>query len=217
MELLFWISEPTYRCRLRQRRETIAESNCYNEWVTGYDRQGNILGLKRTGRTSETDYELINNLSYKYDGNQLMFVKDNAIGSSLGNETGFTGYTKSGAECSYDSNGNLTKDLRRGIVEIQYNYLHLPKRIVFSNGHVIKNLYGGDGRKLRTIHVAGRDSTVWDYVGNAVYENDSLKFLLTDYGYVSVSDGKHHYFLKDHLATRKAGWMNVTTTTRLAD
>ena len=104
-------------------------------------------------------------------------------------------------EYAYDLNGNLTKDLGRGIVEIRYNYLNLPKRIVFSDGHVIKNLYGGDGRKLRTTYVAGRDSTVWDYVGNAVYENDSLKYLLTGYGYLSVSDGKHHYFLKDHLGS----------------
>ena len=32
---------------------------------------------------------------------------------------------------AYDANGNLTKDLNKNIVDIQYNSLNLPSRIVF--------------------------------------------------------------------------------------
>ena len=35
---------------------------------------------------------------------------------------------------AYDANGNLTKDLNKNIVDIQYNSLNLPSRIVFKNG-----------------------------------------------------------------------------------
>lgn len=35
---------------------------------------------------------------------------------------------------AYDANGNLTRDLNKNIVDIQYNYLNLPNRVLFKNG-----------------------------------------------------------------------------------
>mgnify|MGYP000098188961 FL=1 len=37
-----------------------------------------------------------------------------------------------------------------------------------------------------------------DYCGNVVYENGVQKLLLTEEGYVTLSDSKYHYYLKDH-------------------
>ena len=37
-----------------------------------------------------------------------------------------------------------------------------------------------------------------DYCGNVIYENGTQKLLLTDEGYISLSDSKYHYYLKDH-------------------
>ena len=37
-------------------------SNHFNEQITGYDKNGNILGLKRFGQTSQNDYGLIDDL-----------------------------------------------------------------------------------------------------------------------------------------------------------
>ena len=37
--------------------------NRSNEQITGYDKMGNILGLKRYGQTSSTGYGLIDNLN----------------------------------------------------------------------------------------------------------------------------------------------------------
>ena len=45
---------------------------------------------------------------------------------------------------AYDANGNLTKDLNKNIVDIQYNSLNLPSRIVFKNGDNISHVYSAD-------------------------------------------------------------------------
>jgi RHS repeat-associated protein len=42
------------------------------------------------------------------------------------------------------------------------------------------------------------DTTVTDYCGNVIYENGVASTLLTQYGYISLSDNKYHYFLQDH-------------------
>ena len=44
----------------------------------GYDRNGNILGLKRNGKSSSSAYGMIDNLTLTYDGNQLKNVTDAA-------------------------------------------------------------------------------------------------------------------------------------------
>ena len=101
-------------------------------------------------------------------------------------------------EYEYDENGNLTKDLNKKKTAIQYNCLNLPSRVMFANGNSISYLYDAAGRKLRTVHVLEGDSVTKDYCGNVVYENGVPQILLTEVGYVSLTDGKYHYYLKDH-------------------
>ena len=101
-------------------------------------------------------------------------------------------------EYEYDENGNLTKDLNKNITAIQYNCLNLPSRVMFANGDSISYLYDAAGRKLRTVHFLEGDSVTTDYCGNVVYENGVPQILLTEVGYVSLTDGKYHYYLKDH-------------------
>ena len=101
-------------------------------------------------------------------------------------------------EYEYDENGNLTKDLNKNITAIQYNCLNLPSRVMFANGNSISYLYDAAGRKLRTVHFLEGDSVTTDYCGNVVYENGVPQILLTEVGYVSLTDGKYHYYLKDH-------------------
>ena len=101
-------------------------------------------------------------------------------------------------EYVYDANGNLIKDLNKKIIDIQYNYLNLPSRVLFRNGGNISNIYSADGTKLRTVQVIGGDTLTTDYCGNAVYENGVLVRLMTDVGYIAMSDTSYHYFIKDH-------------------
>ena len=83
-------------------------------------------------------------------------------------------------------------------MQIKYNALNLPCKVTFGNGGTVTYLYSADGTKLRTVHTVGGVSTTTDYLGNVVYEDGSPKLLLKDAGYVSLSDGKYHYYLKDH-------------------
>ena len=102
---------------------------------------------------------------------------------------------------AYDANGNLTKDLNKNIVDIQYNSLNLPSRIVFKNGDNISHVYSADGSKLRTVWVADGDTLTTDYCGNVIYENGVPVRLMTDVGYIALSDTSYHYFIKDHQGT----------------
>ena len=173
-------------------------TNRFNEQVTGYDKMGNILGLKRYGQTSATGYDVIDDLSLSYAGNRLKKVTDRSTTPAFNNGFEFKDGIDLPTEYEYDENGNLTKDLNKNITAIQYNCLNLPSRVMFANGNSISYLYDAAGRKLRTVHVLEGDSVTTDYCGNVVYENGVPQILLTEVGYVSLTDGKYHYYLKDH-------------------
>ena len=173
-------------------------TNRFNEQVTGYDKMGNILGLKRYGQTSATGYDVIDDLSLSYVGNRLKKVADRSGTSAFNNGFEFKDGVDLSTEYEYDENGNLTKDLNKKKTAIQYNCLNLPSRVMFANGNSISYLYDAAGRKLRTVHFLEGDSVTTDYCGNVVYENGVPQILLTEVGYVSLTDGKYHYYLKDH-------------------
>ena len=173
-------------------------TNRFNEQVTGYDKMGNILGLKRYGQTSATGYDVIDDLSLSYAGNRLKKVTDRSTTPAFNNGFEFKDGIDLPTEYEYDENGNLTKDLNKNITAIQYNCLNLPSRVMFANGNSISYLYDAAGRKLRTVHVLEGDSVTTDYCGNVVYENGVPQILLTEVGYVSLTDGQYHYYLKDH-------------------
>ena len=100
---------------------------------------------------------------------------------------------------TYDNNGNLTKDLNKGITNISYNSLNLPQVVTFSNGNTITYLYTADGKKLRTVHIINGTATTTDYCGNVIYENGTQKLLLTEEGYINLSSPTtYYYYLKDH-------------------
>ena len=69
-----------------------------------YDKNGNLLSLKRTAGGTTVD-----DLAYSYDGNQLASVSENIRSAGEGDV-----YAPGSAVSStfeYDANGNLTKDV----------------------------------------------------------------------------------------------------------
>ena len=76
--------------------------NRFNEQVTGYDKNGNILGLLRYGQTNTMSYGLIDNLNLVYNGNQLESVNDNATGHVFGNGMEFKDGASKEIEYEYD-------------------------------------------------------------------------------------------------------------------
>ena len=175
-----------------------ANTDRFSENVTAYDKNGNIKTLQRYGQTGASTYGLIDNLTFTLGGNQLTRVDDAVATSAYNNGFEFKDGVKQANEYNYDSNGNLTKDLNKGITNISYNCLNLPSVVTFSDGSTITYTYAADGTKLKTVHKTGSTTTTTDYCGNVVYENGVQKLLLTDEGYVTLSDSKYHYYLKDH-------------------
>lgn len=172
--------------------------NLFTERVTGYDRNGNITGLQRYGQTGIDAYGLVDDLTFTLDGNRLNRVDDAVMGSAYNGGFEFRDGAKQANEYTYDANGNLTKDLNKNILDIQYNCLNLPSKVTFGDESTITYTYAADGTKLRTVHTIGGIITTTDYCGNVVYENGVAKLLLTEVGYVTLSDNVYHYYVKDH-------------------
>ena len=156
---------------------------------------------------------------YAYDKNgnitQLATPTDTTQITYTGNRL------SSGSNYAYDANGNLTRDLGRGIAEIEYNLLNLPSSITPGTAggpHGIiygmdqEYLYTASGTKLRSKEqgfpsLPGTPDTSerTDYVGNLIYDRTSLKKILIDGGYVDVSGTTKNYrfFVTDHLGNNR--------------
>ena len=70
--------------------------------------------------------------------------------------------------------------------------------MTFTDGSSIVYSYAADGAKLRTVHNINGATTQKDYCGSVIYENGAAKFWQTEAGYISMNDGKYHYYLQDH-------------------
>jgi RHS repeat-associated protein len=181
-----------------------------------YDFNGNILTLNRQGQLgSSSAYDMIDELTYDYTGNQLKSVND-IIDSDNHQDNGFTdrGYFED-QEYYYDNNGNMTGDWNKLVYVAQFNYLNLPQRMEIYRGttNEINYLYDAIGTKLRKqTKINNTPETTTDYIGSFVYEDDELKYLLTGEGRVMVNnDGtfEYHYFIKDHLGNTRITFNDV--------
>ncbi len=190
-----------------------------------YDLNGNITQLKRNGMVQKInnpgifEKKNIDNLRYHYSGNQLLRIKDKP--SSVYQSYGFSDKGSSGdryiIEYVYDANGNMTSDDNKGIKQIEYNLLNLPRRIFFKKNEAIHYVYDASGIKLvKEIYKDGGIKR-FDYLGNFVYEDNTLKYIITDYGKITVNNEQYaqissndtytrHYDLKDHLGNVRASF-----------
>ncbi|GAA4275495.1 DUF6443 domain-containing protein [Aquimarina mytili] len=165
----------------------------YNLSTVSYDKNGNILGLTRSGWQNSNNYAAMDNLLYTYDqGNKLVKVTDS------GNKTyGFKDGTNTGNDYAYDVNGNMTVDNNKGITNITYNHLNLPTKVTI-NGKSIKYTYSADGIKL-TKSVDGKFT---HYDRGYIYEGPDLQFFTQPEGYVEPNTNggfDYIYQYKDHI------------------
>ncbi|NAS12667.1 hypothetical protein [Poritiphilus flavus] len=124
-----------------------------------YDKNGNILSLTRKGHTNTgaTSFGNMDVLDYDYHNselsNKLYKVRDD------GNDSyGFKDSTADSQDYWYDANGNMVRDLNKGIGTssvdgISYNHLNLPIQIKFDNSDQkkITYIYDATGVKLRKV------------------------------------------------------------------
>lgn len=190
------------------KKNTIV-SNAYNESLT-YDKNGNIKSLVRYGG-SDASATPIDNLTYNYGAtntnNQLMTVND-----SFNPTTGFIDGNTFSNDYSYDLNGNLLKDLNKGIGTsttdgITYNHLNLPTKIIFASGSNTGNIvyiYNAVGQKVQKIVTQLTptvNTTTTDYLGTYQYTGAVLQFFPNAEGFVepNASSFKYVFQYKDHL------------------
>lgn len=125
-----------------------------------YDLNGNLTSMERHGvdqcitalPTQVRRHGIIDKLSLDYDGNQLAKVSDQAEALTYAGAMDFKDGADRDTEYAWDANGNMTRDLNKGIAAIEYNELDLPCRVSYTDGHVAEYTWTADGRKLRVIY-----------------------------------------------------------------
>ena len=115
-----------------------------------YDKMGNLLTLSRWGTMeAREDFAKVDDLSFTYNGNQVKSIDDSTEDYITYTPLDFIDNAKEEEEYFYDNNGNLIKDLNKGIDEIQYNCLNLPNYITLHERNATHYLYSADGVKRR--------------------------------------------------------------------
>ncbi len=198
--------------------------NAYNEIIKGYDKNGNIIGITRSGEQDISNNIIWiddTNYTYQANSNKLLAVTDNPGYKDLGFIDGNT----SGNDYAYDDNGNLIQDLNKGITKISYNFLNLPTEVLWGNGDKISYAYDASGVKLAKYvqkNLLSNPETTY-YMNGFQYSqaagkgNQSvLQFFPTAEGYVNVTEGtafNYVYNYTDHLGNVRLSYQKESNGT----
>ncbi|GHT50735.1 hypothetical protein FACS189440_18680 [Bacteroidia bacterium] len=146
------------RLKKSQFTENGRINDLFNEEFT-YDKQGNILTLKRNAMIyPQFSPQQIDDLTMEYTGNQLKKVQEAVPASRPYGFVRPSGNPES--EYAYNRNGAMTKDFNRGIENISYNVLNLPNKIYFTGLNSTQYSYDATGVKRRTIHTTVENRTL---------------------------------------------------------
>jgi RHS repeat-associated protein len=206
------ISDATYLSKTNGAWAT----DVFNETGYAYDLNGNIQSLKRKSTTASP----MDNMTYTYNGNQLLSVTD------AGDKTkGFIDGANTGNDYHYDLNGNMDHDLNKGLGttttdvthNISYNYLNLPAQAIKNTNEKIIYTYDASGRKLmqQVYNAAGAVTKATDYNGEFIYQGDTLQFINHEEGRIvmkGVTNPEYQYHLKDHLGNVRLTFTSQMTT-----
>uniref|UniRef100_UPI0033055DD0 DUF6443 domain-containing protein n=1 Tax=uncultured Croceitalea sp. TaxID=1798908 RepID=UPI0033055DD0 len=194
---------------LNRIKNATASSSDYNLVDVNYDPNGNITLLKREGQGSGLMDDLVYNYHDSGVSNRLQSVSD-----ASGNTDGFNNGANQTTEYTYDTNGNMLRDLNKGInTDIGYNHLNLPTSVTLSGG-TISYIYDATGVKLKK--TVG--SSVTEYAGNYIYENGNLQFFSHAEGYVDVEGGYDYiYQYKDHLGNVRLSYTDNNGTLEIIE
>ncbi len=146
-----------------------------------YDKHGNVTQLTRWDNRESMDV-----LRMTYNGNQLKKITDSGYSQHLNSIKEYQDLANKEIEFTYDANGNMTMDLDRNIVSIQYNLLNLPELVQFGDGNQIRNTYTADGRKTDMINVLAEKRLLQplnpgEVIENPTVESGDFVFLGTHY------------------------------------
>lgn len=224
----------TYNAQNMLTDSSYNEGDRLNDWQgnydesLSYDKMGNVQSLLRSGLLDDGSYGLIDNLSYNYHGNQLLKVDDAAVGPYYQGAFHFVDGADEAVEYEYDANGNMVRDLNKGISFISYDLNNQPRKIEYNDGRNASYVYDAEGNKLSvsynltamssaqpqmpvmqstdvaSANVSNGQKTI-DYCGNIIYDGDET-MILNDVGYALCNKDNNfsfHYYLKDHLGNNR--------------
>ena len=196
-----------------------------------YDKNGNIKALERWDNQDVIDY-----LTFEYDGNQIVGVSDNGFSSYSYGSKQYYDYANADVEFAYDANGNMIYDLDRNICAIKYNLLNLPDTIQFSNGNLIVHQYDALGNRCYTTYYTRNTpivvpfGNVVEQLGSAynkqyyVYDDNTTYYksasnnwrverVENDEGYLGFNQQRNnypfHYYIKDYLGNVRETYMET--------
>ena len=199
----------------------------YDESLS-YDKMGNVQSLLRSGLLDDGSYGLIDNLSYNYHGNQLLKVDDAAVGPYYQGAFHFVDGADEAVEYEYDANGNLVRDLNKGIISISYDLNNQPRKIEYNDGRNVSYLYDAEGSKLSvsynltamssaqpqmpvmqssnvaSANMSNGQKTI-EYCGNIICDGDET-MILNNVGYALYNKDNNlsfYDYLKDHLGNNR--------------
>jgi len=177
-----------------------------------YDKNGNLLSMDQRGMNPAVSGAPVDmdQLRYSYadNSNQLIKVKDMVPADTTITLPDFKDSADLNIEYTYDANGNMLTDQNKHITAISYNYQNKPEKITVGSQGVITYIYDGVGNRLqkRVTYSASGLSEVYDYIGNFVYKDSVLQYILTGEGRIrpvvlaaTTIDYVYDYFVKDHL------------------
>ncbi len=199
----------------------------YFSTMYNYDKNGNITRVLRNAMMTYGAEGLLDDLELHYDGNQVIRIIQYSDPDDFIDYYQYGDPNRTSVLCSYDRNGNMTKNMLKNILSVQYNLLNLPRRITYADGSFAEYLYTATGEKRQVSYqtaaatleqpvasVLQQESqgpaittmvpTVVDYCGPVIYEDGSLsRLLLEDTGYW-LPGGFYQFFIKDHLGSTRA-------------
>ena len=191
-----------------------SNKNYFSEYVDEYDRNGNILRLRRRGLTDSRHggFGNVDDLYMTYSGNKLTKVRDNAVHDAYNGATDF--YTDSKTKSyalTYNNAGSLESDAGRKIAKIEYDYNNNPVRIQFTNGNVTKYIYSATGEKMRVIYqtaVANINVAIGstkELTSSQIQSTETVDYLLG--GALTLKNGRidKYQFEEGYSLARKAG------------
>jgi len=179
--------------------------DAYGERLS-YDKNGNIQRLLRTGQEVNGQTLDLDDLIYRYHGNQLTEVTD-----QTNNPDGFHDGHTDGRDYEYDKLGNMIIDRNKDILNIRYNHLNLPLEINIKD-HGIRYLYDANGTKVAKIVKTDEGEKTTDYLGGFQYYENELQFFPTEEGYVYPKDKKEYLYVfqyKDHLGNIRLSYQDI--------
>jgi RHS repeat-associated protein len=188
----------------------------FDEKEINYDAGGNILALKRSALISGIATP-IDDLQYSYDGNRLINVADGTGGSY--NALGFKNLTSSAAVYTYDDNGSLLTDPKKGI-NLTCNVLGKTDRVTVNTAanRYLTYTYNADGTVLRKQQYdAGILQKTTDYIDGFVFENNTLAYFAMPEGRVrSIGNSlKPEYIITDQQGNARVSFEDNAGTTKV--